>query len=131
MSAGLGSMIGSKQPTFRVDGINYLYTLEQNSFYGEKTKEPDTICSGTLRQTSIDSIISLVQRIGDTLIYNTTIGVMSGGIHEIGITYDTIHLAFRLHNASDPNAEIIVAILNSNIPKDISKLLLFNIPENE
>ena len=131
MYAGLGSGMGSKQPVLRVKGINYLYTLEQNSYYGEKTLEPDTICSGTLRQASIDSIIELTKSLGDTLVYNTNSSVMSGGIHEIIISHTEIDLTFRLHNASDPIAEKIVAILNSNLPVEVRKLWLFNLVENE
>lgn len=129
--AGLGSGIGSKQPAFRVTGKKYLYTLDQNSFYDEKTLEPDTICSGDLRQSSIDSIIDLTQNINDTLVYNTNAHIMSGGIHIIEINYTKIDLTFRLHNASDPIAEKIIAILNANLPEDVDRLWLFHLPKFE
>ncbi len=124
--AGLGSGYNSMQPVFKVNETNYLYTLEENSsFTGEFTKEPKTICSGKIRTSSIDSIIQLTENIEDTLIYNNNPGIMSGGIHSVHISNNNDNLTFKLHNASDSIAEEVVAILNSNIPKDKKKLWLF------
>jgi hypothetical protein len=122
--AGLGSGYNSMQPVFKVNGNDCIYTLEENSSWtGEFTQEPDTLFIGKFRQSSIDSIIDLISDIKDTLIYNTNPEIMSGGIHSIKIATDGIDLTFRLHNASDPVAEKIVAILNSNIPGEIRKTL--------
>jgi hypothetical protein len=54
--AGLGSNLGKHQPTINVKGTNFVYTYEQNSFWGKKSKEIDTICIKAFRQSSIDSI---------------------------------------------------------------------------
>ncbi len=62
------------------------------------------------------------------MIYRSNPEVMSGGYHIIKIESDKTNLTFSQHNASDPLAEKIVAILNSNIPKGLRKLRLFNIP---
>ena len=60
--AGLGSGMGSMQPTFRVTGTDYVYNLEQNSsFNGKFDKKPEFICKGNLRASSIDSIINLIK----------------------------------------------------------------------
>ena len=124
--AGLGSGLGSMQPTFRVVGTDYYYNLEQNSSYtGEIEMKPQLICKGKLREASIDSIINLVKDMNDTLIYNTNINIMSGGIHSITVKYKKIAVTFRLHNASDATAQKIVDILNTNIPIDKDKLWLF------
>ena len=124
--AALGSGMGSKQPVLRVEGNTYLYTMEQNSHYGEKTLSPDTICTGIIRGSSIDSILNLISVIKDTLIYNMDASIMSGGIHELAISSQNQKLNFRLHNASNPIAENIVSILNSNLPGDVRKLWLFS-----
>lgn len=129
--AGLGSNYGSMQPTFKVTGADYGYNLEQNSsFTGKYDKNPEFVCKGKLRASSIDSIINLVKDIKDTLIYVTNTGIMSGGIHNISIKKDKINITFQLHNASDPTAQKIVDILNSNIPTDKERLWLFDI-QNE
>ncbi len=130
--AALGFGYNSLQPVFKVKGTEYIYTLEENSsITGEYTKKSDTLSIGNFRQSSIDSIIELTSTIEDTLVYKTNTGIMSGGIHTIEIATDSIDLVFRLHNASDPIAEEIVAILNSNIPFGIRKLCLFKLSENE
>jgi hypothetical protein len=67
--------------------------------------------------------------IEDRTIYNTTLGVMSGGVHSIHIEYLNRSLTFTLHNASHPLAEKIITILNSNIPKDQPELWLYNFSE--
>jgi len=130
--SGLGSEYNSMQPVFKVNGNEIIYTLEENSSWnGEFTKKPDTLYIGTLRKSSIDSIIKLTTNIEDTLVYRTNPEIISGGIHSIKIKTNNINLTFRLHNASDPIAEKIIAILNSNIPESERKLWLFKLPENE
>lgn len=130
--AGLGSNMGSLQPTFKVLGLEYIYKLEQNSsFSGEFDEKPEFICQGKLRQTSIDSIFNLVKNIQDSVIYNTNIYISSGGIHYITIKYKTKDIAFTLHNATDTTAQKIVDILNSNIPKNKKKLWLSNFPDEK
>ena len=131
MSAGLGSGMGSMQPTFRVQGTKYVYTYEQNSYYGEKSKQPEMICSGRLRLSSIDSILFLIKEIEDTEVYRTNVDVLSGGIQSIKISNKNTDLIFKLHNASDPIAKEIVDILNTNIPSDKRKLYLFFLPETD
>ena len=126
--SGPGSGMGSMQPVFRVTGTRYVYTLEQNSFYGSPDKKPEAVCEGTVRNSSIDSILSILSNINDSIVYKTNTAVMSGGVHTISVRYNKIHLTFRLHNHSDPDAEKIVDILNSNIPEDKQKLRLFVCP---
>jgi hypothetical protein len=130
--AGLGSGYGSMQPTFRVIGTDYVYTLEQNSsFTGKFDKKPEFVCKGKLRISSIDSIIDLVKDIKDTLVYKTNTGIMSGGIHNISVKNDKINVTFQLHNASDSTAQKIVDILNFNIPADKERLWLLDFPDEK
>lgn len=129
--AGLGSGMGSMQPTFKVTEKKFVYTSEQNSYYGKPDKKPEKICEGTLRTSSIDSILNIVKDIKDTLVYKTNVGIMSGGIHDISVNYEKINVTFRLHNASDSRAQKIVDILNSNIPSDKQKLWLFDFPDEK
>jgi hypothetical protein len=121
-TAGLGSSRGTLQPTFRVKGLQFSYTLEQNSHYGERTLESQAVCSGTIRSTSIDSIITLAKSVGDTLVYRVNVHIMSGSTSELAINDEKVHLRFTLHNDSDPVADKIIAILNSNIPADKKRL---------
>jgi len=130
--AGLGSALNSMQPVFRVNGTNCMYTLEENSSWtGNPPPEPETLYIGKFRKSSIDSILALVSTIDDTLIYRTNPGIMSGEIHTIAVQNEKTNLTFCLHNATDPIAENIVSILNSNIPNDQQKLWLLNLPESE
>jgi len=127
--AGLGSGMGSMQPTFRATGTNYIYTFEQNSFYTKPDKKPETKCKGMLRRSSIDSIISLVKGIEDTVVYKTNAGIMSGGIHNVSVTYGKKKVSFQLHNAYDSTAQKILDVLNSNIPDAEERLWLFKFPD--
>ena len=130
-SVGMGSNFMSMQPVFDVTGTEFIYTSEQTSFYeGTEIQKPDTICTGKIRPSSIDSILHLVRGIKDSLVYRTNIGIMSGGLHSIHVSKDNIDIEFRLHNASDAIAQKIVAILNTYIPSSEKKLWLFNIPDN-
>ncbi|MBL7727169.1 MAG: hypothetical protein JNM68_05770 [Dinghuibacter sp.] len=123
--AGLGSNMGGMYPVFRVTGNNYTYTNEQNSYYGKPDKKPEFVCSGQLRNSSIDSILQLAGQVPDTLVYSTTPGVLSGGIHHISINYNQKKLTYTLHNAYDSVAAKIVHILNTNIPDGKNRLWLF------
>lgn len=124
--AGLGSGMGTIQPVFRVKNTQFFYTLEQNSFYGERTLEPDTVCTGAFSHHSIKLILDIIKPIEDTLIYRYNPRVMSGGIHSIGITSDSCKLTFSLTNTSDSTAQKIVDILNTYIPDKKRKLWLFS-----
>ena len=125
-SVGLGANMGSMQPTFRVTGREFIYTNEQNSFYAKPINPPETVCVGNLRTASIDSILDIAKAIKDTLVYNANPSIMSGGFHTISIGCKDIDLRFHLHNASDPAAEKIVDILNSNLAPEIDRLWLFS-----
>ena len=116
--AGLGSNLGSFQPTLRIYGNKFTYTKEQNSYLGKRSKKVEFISKGFLPQSSIDSILVLVQTLKDTTIYKTNPCLMSGGI-----TYITIGLAgdttkFTLHNTFDKTALKIINIINPYLPKD-------------
>ena len=122
---GLGSNFGRKAPTFKAMGRRFVLILQQNSFLNQPNKSIDTICSGLLRITSIDSIINLLEEVKDTQIYRTNAGIMSGDIQTISILTDSINTTFTLHNATDPILEKLVQILNSNLPLGKRRLVLF------
>ena len=127
--AGLSSGMGSMQPTFKVKGDSFVYTIEQNSYYGKPDKKTEYLCEGTLRILSIDSILNILKDFKDTLVYKTNVDIKSGGIHNIYIKYKKINVTFRLHNASDSTAQKMVDILNSNFPADKQRLWLFDFPD--
>lgn len=126
IDAGLGSNFGSKRPKFIAKGMDYTYTLSQNSFYdGQDIEEPELICEGKLRRSSVDSIIMLVNEIQDSSIYKVDPGIMSGVYQMLFISYGEREIEFTLHNAYDVTAAKILSILNSNIPPDKRKLWIF------
>ena len=128
--AGLGSGMGSMQPTFKITGKDYVYTYQQNSYYGQPDKQPDTLSTGRLRSASIDSILHLVNQTRDTLVYRSG-RILSGGLHVIAVSHNDKRILFELHNAFDSTAEKIVNILNSNIPAGIEKLWIFGKPTDQ
>ena len=124
----LGSNLGSMQPVFKVCSDQFVYTQQQTSWItGMPIKPIDTIAIGSLRKTSLDSIVDLVANIQDSTIYKTDISIMSGGIHTLSIQTNTRKVIFELHNAHDPIAAEIIAILNSNLPIRMKKLWLFDL----
>ena len=126
ISVGLGSNMFTKQPAFRVNRLDYIYTLEDGwQWKNVEREKPDTLCSGTFRKSSVDSILNLITKIKDSVIYKTNAGIMSGGIDYIDISSDQINLQFKLHNASDSTAQKIIDILNTYIPEKFSKIRLF------
>jgi hypothetical protein len=86
------------QPIIRISGTNLIFPYEQNSYYVEKTKSPDTISVTTIRQSSIDSILTLVNDLKDTTIHETNLCTMSGGIHIMTILSKEDTTSFTLHN---------------------------------
>lgn len=126
-SVGLGSNFTSMQPVFYVKDLKFVYTSEQTSYYkNQKINKPETLQVGKFRKSSVDSIVSLIKDIKDSLIYRTNTHVSSGGIHYITVKTSTQKLQFDLHNASDPVAEKIVSILNKYITNPDKKLWLFD-----
>jgi hypothetical protein len=129
-SIGLGSNFGGMQPVFRVVGSNFIYTMEQTGFYEGSERQPAvTICYGSFRASSADSIIALVGGVTDTMVYRTNPHIMSGGIHYIHEQKSAYDVTFQLHNTSDPVAQQIVDILNTYVPATEEKLWLWDIPK--
>lgn len=116
--AGLGSNMGSMQPTIRIKGTKLIYTYEQNSYYGKKTKRPDTTYITEIRQSSIDSILALIKDLKDSTIYETNPCIMSGGIHKMTIVANKDTTNFTLHNTFHRTALKISEIINQYLPKD-------------
>jgi len=116
--SGLGSNMGSFQPTLRIKGTKFKYTYEQNSYWGKKSKRVDKISSGNFRQESIDSILALVQGLKDTFIFKSNPCIMSGGIHYLIISDGRDTTEFELGNTFDYTALRIINIINEYLPKD-------------
>lgn len=114
--SGLGSNLGSIQPTINIKETSFVFTNEQNSYWGERSKEKDTICVKGFRQSSIDSILELVKYLKDTTINDYNHCIMSGGIHYIIITDGIDTTRFELMNTFDYTALKIADILNQYTP---------------
>jgi hypothetical protein len=116
--SGLGSNLGSFQPTVRIYDTNFIYTYEQNSYWGEKSNQVDTICLGTFKQSSIDSICYLIQPLKDSTIFRTNACIMSGGIHFLTVANGNDTTKFTLGNTFDYTALKIVDIINPYLPAE-------------
>jgi len=116
--AGLGSNMGDFLPTIRIKNGVLLYTYEQNSYWVTKENRIDTICITQVRQSSIDSILYLIQDIKDSTINEFNHCIMSGSIHSMTITDGIDTTAFSLMNTFDYTALKITHILNTYIPAD-------------
>jgi hypothetical protein len=116
--AGLGSNMGKLQPVIRVKGNAFVYTYEQNSYYGKPTIGPEQVCTRTFRQSSIDSILALVKGLGDTTIRKFNPCIMSGGIYYMSVSNGKDTVDFDMMNTFHPVALKIVPILNSYVPVD-------------
>ena len=110
--------MGSFQPTIKIKGTNFLYTYEQNSYYGKKDDRVDTVCVKAFRQTSIDSIIDIIKDLKDTSIREYNFCIMSGGIHFLTVTNGIDTTNFQLSNTFDYTALKIANILNEYAPTD-------------
>ena len=110
--------MGSFQPTIKIKGTNFLYTYEQNSYYGKKDDRVDTVCVKAFRQTSIDSIIDIIKDLKDTSIREYNFCIMSGGIHFLTVTNGIDTTNFQLSNTFDHTALKIAKILNGYAPAD-------------
>jgi hypothetical protein len=116
--AGLGFNMGSMEPTLQVWGTKFLYTYEQNSYYGQRDKQPDTILQGNLKQASIDSIIELVKDMKDTSFFESNPCIMSGGIHNMSIAIGEDTVGYEMMNTMDTTVLKVIKILNPYLPGD-------------
>jgi hypothetical protein len=116
--SGLGYNMGSFQPTIKIKGTSFLYTYEQNSYYGEKSKQVDTVCVKVFRQGSIDSIINIIKNLKDTSIREYNFCIMSGGIHFLTVTDGIDTTNFQLSNTFHYTALKVASILNEYVPAD-------------
>lgn len=104
-------------PTLRIHDNKFVYTKEQNQPEGKSTKKREFICEGTIPQSSIDSIIAIVQNLKDSNIYRANHCVMSGGVYYLTVANGTDTTKFTLHNTFDITALKIINIINPFLPK--------------
>jgi hypothetical protein len=126
--SGLGFNMGSMQPHFIVKGTTFLYLYSQNSnnyLNSQARLKSDTIQTGEIRYSSIDSIISLITELKDSNVYISNPHIMSGGVHTLHIRSNHNEVNFALHNSYHPLAQKIIKTLNPYIFKNDKKLWLF------
>jgi len=119
-SIGFGSNMYSKQPVFKVYGNRFTYTrssawTSNNITLNDKI---DTISFGVFRESSIDSILSQITDLDDTLIFKSNPEIMSGGVDILEIWYGSKLIRYELNNAYDTTVGQIVTILNAYIPNE-------------
>jgi hypothetical protein len=128
ISVGLGGNMWELQPVFRVQGFQFIYTLEEAwQFKNTKRAKPDTLFMGNLRASSIDSILKITKEIKGDSVYKLNAGIMSGEIIYLDIASNQRKLNFRLDNSYDSTAKKIVEILNGYIPDKYRKLWISDI----
>jgi len=127
ISVGLGSNMWHMQPAFRAKDNRFIYTMEQ-TWQSEnfKKQKPDTLVTGSLRQSSIDSIVNLANEIKGDSVYKLNSKVMSGGVVYLTITNENRTLHFHLSNSFDATAQKIIAILSTYIPTTHQQLWISN-----
>lgn len=116
--SGLGSNMGSMQPSISIEGTKLIYTKEQNSYYGKKTKKADTILTTHIRPESIQAILKIIVEISDSTIYEYNPCIMSGGIHYLTVIDDTDSTRFTMHNTFHRKALLIAKIINEYLPEE-------------
>ena len=116
--AGLGSNFGRMCPTIRIEGTGLVYTKEQNSFYKSMPpQEPDTILTCTITTSAIDSILVIIEDLKDTSIFEFNPCIMSGGIHNMRVSFEGDTAAFSLQNTFHHAALSIIRIINPYLPE--------------
>jgi len=129
---GLGSNMYELQPMFDVENKNFTYTFGDVWLTpGEEKPKPDTVITGTLRQSSIDSIVALLPPCRDTTIKKINTRVMSGGLDCLDIFTDDKSVCFYLDNSYHIIAAKIVAILNTYVPPACQQLIIPNWDEKK
>lgn len=116
--SGLGSNMGSHMPTLRVYDDKFTFTREQNSYMGKRDNRVDFISEGTLQAGAIDSLMTIMQTLGDTTIFSVNPCVMSGIITFVCMACDGDTANFTLGNTADYTTLKIKEILNRYLPKE-------------
>ncbi len=117
--SGLGSNIGKFNPVIRIKKKILNYTYEQNSYYRKKDPHIDSVFSCTLKKSSIDSILALIEPLKDTFIFKSNPCIRSGGIHFLTISDGTDTTSFELGNTLTTETLLIMNLLNQYLPEKI------------
>ena len=123
-SIGYGSNRSALQPVFKVNGHNFTYTLE-SAWIDTSNPFPlikDTICTGQFKQSSVDSIITILEPLWDSVISKSNWKIMSGGSDFLNVSFKSHQTKFELNNAYDPSLVKIVQILNAYIPEEKDRI---------
>ena len=123
---GFGSNMFAMQPVFKISGNSFTYTYENAWRWEDRKINRDTLLTGYVRQSSVDSISVLISNIKDTSVYKSD-PFMSGSISYLSIANNIQKLSFTLHNASDSTANKVVDILNTYIPSHLNNLYITNL----
>lgn len=121
VTIGFGPNQDDVQPVFKVTGTNFLYTSEDVWLSAdEKDARRDTLLKGSFRRSSIDSIMTVIENLSDTLIFKSRF--TDGAMHDMTISKGAKKITFQLWNVSDTSVEKIVSILNTYITNERQKL---------
>ena len=113
------------EPTFKINGTKFIYTLEQNSWvtWLRKNPIPDTICMGVFRTSSIDSIIDIVKGLKGKDVSKNFACSLGGWIDYMAIADGTDTIKYNFDNTFDRTllkvVQIIFEYLSPNIQTEI------------
>jgi hypothetical protein len=110
--------MGSFQPTLRIDHNKFNYYKAQNSYLGKQNKKQIFISQGIVRQSSIDSILCIINGLEDSSIFKFNPCIMSGAIIFLTIAHESDTTKFEFRNTFDCTALKIIGILNSYLSSD-------------
>jgi hypothetical protein len=119
---GLGSNRFTKMPRFEIINSNFIYfeSLKWRT-KGQAIESPDTICTGIVRASSLDSLVDLMKICKDTTKYSHD-GIMSGTIHHLKMEYGNKKVMLTFNNTYDSVITDVISILNTYIPKNKRKI---------
>jgi len=108
---------GQLYPVFTVKDGHFYHTLEQTGYNspGATRRKPDTIRAGFFRQSSIRSIINMVNTCEFQLRRTTNLGIYGGSIWSLKISYGDKTVRFEVTNSGDNLVNRIFMILNQYV----------------
>jgi hypothetical protein len=110
--------MGNHMPTLRVYDNKFTFTREQNSYMFRRDGKVELICEGTLQQGAVDSLLAIMQMLGDTTVFNSNPCVLSGVITFVSMTYNGDTASFTLGNTADYTTLRIKDILKPYLPEE-------------
>ena len=109
----MGSNMSSKTPDLFIKGNDFIHT--EHAYLRRESQLKDTVQIGVLKDSSVLSIIQVLETVPKYEFYKTNAATMSGSVLDLIIKYGSSQWKFTLHNAYDKNVAKIIDILDQNL----------------